>query len=165
MSEEIFGPVLLLIPVKGVDEAIEFINERDDPLVVHVFSKDKAFQEKVFCNTRSGSSVANDTMIIVGANGLPMGGTGESGYGYFTGKDMFDQFTHKRASIDNPSWVDKVGFGCRYPPYKSLKPMMALFPSLPPRPGKRVSSRRWVLWFLAVAVAAVVRLRTQKGGI
>ncbi|PIL34991.1 hypothetical protein GSI_02778 [Ganoderma sinense ZZ0214-1] len=104
MREEIFGPVLLVIPVKDVDEAIAFINERDHPLVIHVFSQDKAFQKKVFSRTHSGSAVANDTMLIVGIPGLPMGGTGESGYGYFTGKDMFDQFTHKRASIDTPGW-------------------------------------------------------------
>nr|VWO99650.1 Trihydroxynaphthalene reductase (EC (T3HN reductase) [Ganoderma boninense] len=165
MSEEIFGPVLLIIPVKDVDQAIEFINERDDPLVVHVFSKDKAFQGKVFSNTRSGSCVANETMIVVGANGLPMGGTGASGYGYFTGKDMFDQFTHKRASIDNPGWVDKVGFSCRYPPYKSLKPMMALAPSLPPRVGTHRRSWRWVIWLLLAAMAAGVRLRAEKLGV
>ncbi|TBU47713.1 NAD-dependent aldehyde dehydrogenase [Dichomitus squalens] len=104
MSEEIFGPVLVVIPVKDTDEATRFINSRDDPLVVYVFSQDKAFQSKVFNNTKSGSAVANDTMIIVGVPGLPMGGVGASGYGYYTGRDMFEQFTHKRAFIDNPSW-------------------------------------------------------------
>ncbi|KAI1783576.1 NAD-aldehyde dehydrogenase [Ganoderma leucocontextum] len=161
MSEEIFGPVLSVIPVKDVDEAIEFINERDHPLVVYVFSQDKAFQEK-----GNGSAVANDTMIIVGVPGLPMGGIGESGYGYYTGQDMFEQFTHKRACIDNPSWVDKVGFGCRYPPYKSLKPLQALFPSLPPRPGKRGgSSKRWAFWLSAAALAVIAGSLTQNGGI
>ncbi|KAI1784926.1 NAD-dependent aldehyde dehydrogenase [Ganoderma leucocontextum] len=104
MSEEIFGPVLLVVPVKDTDEALSFINRRDHPLVVYVFSKDKAFQNKVLNNTKSGSFVANDTMIIVGVPGLPMGGVGPSGYGYYTGFDMFEQFSHKRACIDNPSW-------------------------------------------------------------
>ncbi|KAM5536907.1 hypothetical protein V8D89_009454 [Ganoderma adspersum] len=167
MSEEVFGPVLSVIPVKDVDEAIEFINARDHPLVVYVFSQDKAFQDKVFNNTESGSAVANDTMIVVGVPGLPMGGIGESGYGYYTGQDMFEQFTHKRAFIDNPSWVDKLGFGCRFPPYKSLKPMQAFFPSLPPRPAKRAggASKRWALWLSGVALAVVVAgSLTQRRG-
>ncbi|KAI0767700.1 NAD-dependent aldehyde dehydrogenase [Fomes fomentarius] len=115
---EIFGPVLALVPVRDVDEAIAFINARDHPLAVYVFSDDKVFQDKVFLNTQSGAAVANDTMIHVGVPGVPMGGIGPSGYGYYTGKDMFEQFTHKRARITNPSWVDALGFGCRYPPYK-----------------------------------------------
>lgn len=82
--------------------------------------------------------------------------------------------------------VDKVGFGCRYPPYKvclgglssrlqrdevdiplqSLKPLQALFSSLPPRPaGKRnSSSKRCALWLSAVALAVVAGSLTQKGG-
>ncbi|KAI0708464.1 NAD-dependent aldehyde dehydrogenase [Earliella scabrosa] len=135
-DSEIFGPVLSLVPVKDVDEAIEFINARDHPLAVYAFSYDNAFLDKVFLNTQSGAAVANDTMVHVGVPGIPMGGIGPSGYGYYTGKDMFEQFTHKRACINNPSWVDKLGFGCRYPPYKSLKPMQALMPSLPPRPKR-----------------------------
>ncbi|KAI0767690.1 NAD-dependent aldehyde dehydrogenase [Fomes fomentarius] len=166
---EIFGPVLLLVPVKNVDEAIAFMNARDHPLAVYVFSQDKAFQEKIFSNTQSGAAVANDTMIHLGVPGLPMGGVGQSGYGYYTGKDMFEQFTHKRTSIDNPSWVDKVGFGCRYPPYKSLKPLQALMPSLPPRPKKRPgkaaangSSRRWALWLSALLAGVVALVLTRK---
>ena len=51
MAEEIFGPVLLVVPVKDTDEAIRFINSRDHPLVVYVFSRDKAFQHKgAFCS-------------------------------------------------------------------------------------------------------------------
>ncbi|KAI1792769.1 NAD-dependent aldehyde dehydrogenase [Ganoderma leucocontextum] len=104
LTDEIFGPILALVPVKDTDEAIAFINARDHPLVVYVFSQDKAFQDKVFSNTKSGSAVANEVVIIVGVPGLPMGGVGSSGYGYYTGRDMFEQFTHKRAFIDNPSW-------------------------------------------------------------
>ncbi|KAM5546248.1 hypothetical protein V8D89_000374 [Ganoderma adspersum] len=144
MSEEIFGPVLLVVPVKDTDEALRFINRRDHPLVVYVFSRNKAFQDKVLNNTKSGSFVANDTMIIVGGPGVCKCPRAKSMFvadGYYTGFDMFEQFSHKRACIDNPSWVDKFGFGCRYPPYKSLAPLNALLPSLPPRPGKKSGAR------------------------
>ncbi|KAI0659649.1 NAD-dependent aldehyde dehydrogenase [Cubamyces menziesii] len=104
MRDEVFGPVLSIIPVKDIDEAISIINERDHPLAVYVFSHDKAFLDKVFENTESGAAVANETLISVGVPGLPMGGLGASGYGYYTGKHMFDEFTHLRTSIDNPGW-------------------------------------------------------------
>ena len=113
---------------------------REDPLTLYVFSSVAAFKNKgvfhickgvsemsdfslVFDNTRSGSCVANDCVIIAGADGLPFGGTGGSGCtwfwidhpilpwpilsvldGYHTGKFSFNMFTHLRASIDSPSW-------------------------------------------------------------
>ncbi|KAI0649661.1 NAD-dependent aldehyde dehydrogenase [Trametes meyenii] len=137
MENEIFGPILLVVPVKNIEEAVKFINSRGAPLAVYVFSGNKRFQKRVFENTQSGAVVANETGITAGVPGLPMGGVGASGYGYFTGKFIFDQFTHLRVSIDNPSWVDKIGLGFRYPPFKvcSTKQLQALTPSLPPRPS------------------------------
>ncbi|KAI0634448.1 NAD-dependent aldehyde dehydrogenase [Trametes polyzona] len=135
MEDEIFGPVLLIIPIASLDDAIAFINARDYPLAVYVFSNDKKFQKKVFDNTQSGCASANETVISAGVPGLPMGGIGGSGYGYYTGKQAFDEFTHIRAFLDNPSWVDKVALGIRYPPYKPSKALELLAPSLPPRPA------------------------------
>ena len=59
---EIFGPVLALVPVKDVDEALAFINERDHPLVVYVFSQDKAFQQKGEYETPSVSTARAPVM-------------------------------------------------------------------------------------------------------
>ncbi|KAI0634451.1 aldehyde dehydrogenase [Trametes polyzona] len=169
MQEEIFGPVLALVPVKDVDEAIEFINQREHPLAVYVFSSDKAFQNKVFDNTESGATVANETIISCGVPGLPMGGVGASGYGYYTGKHAFDEFSHLRVSIDNPAWVDKVAFGFRYPPFKPSKQLQSLGSSLPPRVGKgRASSangKRWEFWLLFVAGAGAVILTGYGRGL
>ncbi|CCM04215.1 uncharacterized protein FIBRA_06382 [Fibroporia radiculosa] len=117
MSEEIFGPILPVVPVKDVDEAIEFINARDSPLALYVFSRDSAFKAKVFDNTQSGMAVANEVVIGMAVHGVPFGGTGASGHGYSTGKWSFDAFTHLRATFDNPSWVDTLIFNRRYPPY------------------------------------------------
>ncbi|KII87702.1 hypothetical protein PLICRDRAFT_112150 [Plicaturopsis crispa FD-325 SS-3] len=121
MSEEIFGPVLAVISVKDVDEAIEFINARDHPLAVYVFSQDAAFKSKVFDNTQSGSALANDVVIHPVIDGLPLGGVGPSGSGMHTGKYSFDTFTHLRATIDSPKFVDIV-MNARYPPYTVRRP-------------------------------------------
>ncbi|KAI6127519.1 NAD-dependent aldehyde dehydrogenase [Pisolithus croceorrhizus] len=134
MSEELFGPILPIVPVKNVDEAIAFINDRDNPLTLYVFSQDAAFKAKVFDNTLSGSAVANDTLVHCAGmpiypdafllrltitpivDGLPFGGIGPSGSGYHTRKYTFDLFTHLRSSLDSPAWVDAL-FGSRFPPY------------------------------------------------
>ncbi|KDQ58413.1 hypothetical protein JAAARDRAFT_128720, partial [Jaapia argillacea MUCL 33604] len=94
MSEEIFGPVLPIVPVKDLDEAIKFANARDHPLALYVFSIENSTKKKVFDNTQSGACVANEVLIHVAAEGLPFGGTGPSGSGYYTGKYSFHMFTH-----------------------------------------------------------------------
>ncbi|OSC99247.1 NAD-dependent aldehyde dehydrogenase [Trametes coccinea BRFM310] len=141
-QDEVFGPVLAVVPVNSIEEAIDFINSGESPLAVYVFSTDKSFQSKVFDNTRSGAANANEVVITTAIPGLPMGGVGGSGYGYYTGKQAFEEFTHWRISIDNPSWADKIGFGFRFPPYKPSKMLAMLYPSLPPRPAQGKNSKR-----------------------
>jgi len=135
MGEEIFGPVLPIVEVDDVEEAIEFINARDHPLALYVFSSNSAFKSKVIENTQSGTAVINDTMIQAAAEGLPFGGIGPSGSGYATGKYTFDAFTHLRATLENPGFMDYI-MSFRYPPYTDKKLKMFtnfLFPSLPSR--------------------------------
>ncbi|EMD33344.1 hypothetical protein CERSUDRAFT_87228 [Gelatoporia subvermispora B] len=155
MSEEIFGPILPIVPVADIDEAIAFVNERDHPLALYIFSKDEKVKKKVFDNTQSGGVSANDCLMHVGAYGVPFGGIGPSGSGYHTGKYSFDMFTHFRATLDSPSWVDKL-LGGRFPPYtdKKFKALSKLvYPSLPPRPGTKRSRSVWVVWAIATLVA------------
>jgi len=172
MSEEIFGPVLPIVPIADIDEAITFINERDHPLALYVFSRDDEIKKKVFRNTKSGAAVANETVIHCAVDGLPFGGVGPSGYGAHTGKYTFDIFTHLRSSIDPPSWVDKI-LGFRFPPYTSKKlktAETALGVSLPTRPtgppaDVRPTSRglgKWVLLLLAALVAGGLTKRSKS---
>uniref|UniRef100_A0A3B5A7E5 Aldehyde dehydrogenase family 3 member A2 n=1 Tax=Stegastes partitus TaxID=144197 RepID=A0A3B5A7E5_9TELE len=77
MKEEIFGPLLPVITVSGVDEAIQFINEREKPLVVYVFSSDKKMIKRVIAETSSGALLANDCLIHYTISSLPFGGVGE----------------------------------------------------------------------------------------
>ncbi|KZT12290.1 aldehyde dehydrogenase [Laetiporus sulphureus 93-53] len=158
MSEEIFGPFLPVIPVKDVDEAIEFINERDHPLNIYVFSNDPAFKAKVFDNTQSGTVAANDTILHVMAYGVPFGGVGPSGSGFTTGKYSFEVFTHLRCQMDNPSWIDPALMAARYTPFKP-RPLaflnMLLHPRLPPRNGGRSVAQKLSLGFILALTAAL----------
>ncbi|KAH8101207.1 NAD-aldehyde dehydrogenase [Cristinia sonorae] len=168
MEGEIFGPVLPIVSVKDVDEAINFINERDHPLVIYVFSQDEAFKAKVFDNTRSGAAISNETVIYHATTGLPFGGIGPSGSGATTGKYNFDMFTHSRASLNGRGWIDLI-LGGRYPPHtpaKSKKLALTMQRKLPSRPQALVAaglgaatestSNRWGLWLALAVVAAVV---------
>ncbi|RDX42382.1 aldehyde dehydrogenase [Lentinus brumalis] len=167
MSEEIFGPVLAVIPVKDVEEAISVIRSRQTPLAVYVFSPDKRFQKKVFSNTKSGAALANETTLSPAVPGFPVGGVGASGYGYYAGRHAFEQFTHWRVSLDNPIWF-MLGF--RFPPYKAgyKKYLMWLYPPLPPRPRKTAAghavqdSLGWSFWIVCVLVGASAALLTRS---
>ncbi|KAF8638214.1 hypothetical protein AX16_010560 [Volvariella volvacea WC 439] len=170
MTEEIFGPLLPIVPVEDVDAAIDFVNARDHPLALYVFSQDAEFKRKVFERTQSGAAVANEVVIHPGAHGLPFGGIGPSGYGAHTGKFTFDTFTHNRASMDSPGWLDKI-IGFRFPPYtkKTLKATYGLAPSLPPRPKGPPSPNDkkggWGRWFLFGLVLALVGAYAKRKGL
>ncbi|EJD01022.1 aldehyde dehydrogenase [Fomitiporia mediterranea MF3/22] len=138
MGQEIFGPVIALVPVRSIDEAIAFVNARDHPLVLHVFTNDEKLKKKIFDNTRSGSALCNDVLLQGSVEDLPFGGVGESGYGQHRGKWGFETFTHFRSTAESPSIVELV-MSSRYPPYtpKKLKAMMGfMLPRLPPRVGE-----------------------------
>ncbi|TFK73415.1 NAD-aldehyde dehydrogenase [Pluteus cervinus] len=168
MSDEIFGPLLPIVPVEDLDEAIAFINARDHPLALYVFSQDPVFKNKLFSRTQSGAAIANEVVIHPGADGLPFGGVGPSGYGMHTGKFTFDMFTHLRSSLDSPSWIDKI-LAFRFPPYtpKGLKATLGLYPSLParpsgPPPAESAYTNRWARWLLFGLAFAVAGGLTRK---
>ncbi|KAF8196110.1 NAD-aldehyde dehydrogenase [Pholiota molesta] len=171
MTEEIFGPLLPVVPVDDIDAAIKFINDRDHPLAIYVFAKDEKVKSKVFNQTRSGGIMANETVIIPGAEGMPFGGLGPVDvHGQHTGKYTFDMFTHLRTSLDSPSWVDMI-LKFRFPPYNASKTAqpLRLIGSLPARPtgppSRAGQSKWWGKWFLlafAVAVAGGLTSRLKS---
>ncbi|KAF8221246.1 NAD-aldehyde dehydrogenase [Tricholoma matsutake] len=163
MSEEIFGPVLPIVPVEDVDEAVAFVNAHDHPLALYVFSRDEEYKKKGAVSTRSGAAIANDLIIHLGVDGLPFGGIGPSGNGVHTGKFTFDLFTQLRSSIDSPSWLDKI-MGYRFPPFTDgkIKTAGLLAPSLPARPTgppctMATRSKWWRKWFI-LAILVIVGL-------
>ena len=86
MQEEIFGPILPVLTVADVDEAVRFVNERPAPLALYVFTSDDAAAERVVERTTSGGVTVNHTMLHVAVPDLPFGGVGASGIGAYHGK-------------------------------------------------------------------------------
>ncbi|KAL0869738.1 hypothetical protein ABMA27_005970 [Loxostege sticticalis] len=118
MEDEIFGPLLPIVPVADAYEAIKFINERPLPLVLYVFSKQRSIQKLFTEQTRSGSVGINDTIMFYGVETLPFGGVGNSGIGAYHGKKTFDTFTHKKSClIKNFNPIGEKLASGRYPPY------------------------------------------------
>ncbi len=118
MSEEIFGPLMPIIPFDSVDEAVNYINAHDHPLALYVFSRRNEFISKIEQSTRSGSFVVNDTVIQLATSKLPFGGVGASGTGSYHGQAGFNAFSHHRSVLKRPFWLD---LPLRYRPYSSLK--------------------------------------------
>jgi len=99
MKEEIFGPLLPIVAVKSVDEAMEFINKREKPLTLYVFSSNKKTQNAFKTNTSSGSMVVNDAVVHLSVETLPFGGVGASGMGAYHGKYTFSTFSHQKSVL------------------------------------------------------------------
>ncbi|XP_039576626.1 aldehyde dehydrogenase family 3 member A2 isoform X2 [Passer montanus] len=115
MEEEIFGPVLPIVTVKSVEEAIEFINLREKPLALYVFSNNKQLIRRVIAETSSGGMTANDVIMHSVLPELPFGGVGHSGMGAYHGRHSFQTFSHHRAClIKDLKW--EVVNRLRYPP-------------------------------------------------
>ena len=97
MQEEIFGPVLPVKEYDDFDETVNYVNSKDRPLGLYLFSKDKNKEKKVLDNTTSGGVTLNDVIWHIGQEELPFGGVGPSGTGSYHGHDGFKEFSHAKA--------------------------------------------------------------------
>lgn len=120
MQDEIFGPVLPIMPVKDANAAVEFINNREKPLAMYVFSNDRETVDNFTNNTSSGSLCVNDVLMQAGLSTLPFGGVGNSGTGNYHGKFSFETFTHRRAVLQKELKMESVN-NLRYPPFTEKK--------------------------------------------
>lgn len=118
MHEEIFGPVLPVVPVSGPDEAIARINAGAKPLTLHVFTATKAIIDRFERETSSGALVGNDAIVNHRVPGLPFGGVGASGHGVYHGRAGFETFSHRKAVFRRPTWLDAA---LRYPPFTASR--------------------------------------------
>lgn len=114
MQEEIFGPVLPMIPFEERSEALEFVRKREKPLALYYFGKVKDGKEFIRL-TSAGGSCINDTIMHIANENMPFGGVGNSGMGHYHGKLSFDAFSHRRSVVTTPTWLD---LPFRYMPYK-----------------------------------------------
>jgi aldehyde dehydrogenase (NAD+) len=122
MQEEIFGPVLPVIAVDSLDEAIRFVNQAstdgDKPLALYTFSEHDADNDQVLDSCTSGGACVNGTLLHISNPNLPFGGVGESGIGAYHGKFGFDTFSHQRGVHTRSTKVDPA---LMYPPYTAKK--------------------------------------------
>lgn len=113
MQEEIFGPILPILEVDSLDEAIRFVNGRPKPLALYYFSAKKRRLDELLEKTSSGGVCVNETIMHFVNPSLPFGGVGASGFGAYHGKLSFDTFTHYKGVMVKANWLD---LPMRYPP-------------------------------------------------
>ncbi|MGQ4385602.1 aldehyde dehydrogenase family protein [Streptomyces sp. SAS_270] len=102
MREEIFGPVLPIVTVSGLDEAIEFINDRDKPLAFYVFTDSDTTRRRLAAETSSGGLGFGLPLAHLTVSDLPFGGVGESGMGNYHGRYSIETFSHRKAILAKP---------------------------------------------------------------
>ncbi|MEH3131132.1 MAG: aldehyde dehydrogenase family protein [Mycolicibacterium neoaurum] len=115
MTDEIFGPVLPIVTVQNLDEAIEFVNARPKPLAAYLFTKAKAVRERVIREVSSGGMVVNHLIFHFATTKLPFGGVGPSGTGAYHGRYGFEEFSHRKSVLTKPTRPDLGKL--IYPPY------------------------------------------------
>lgn len=121
-QEEIFGPILPIINAESPEEAISFINSREKPLALYIFSNNQETTDLIVNKTSSGGITINDTMMHFSLDALPFGGVGLSGIGSYHGKRSFDTFVHhKGALIKDLSKIGELATSSRYPPFSDAK--------------------------------------------
>ncbi len=118
MDEEIFGPILPVLSVADMDEAVAFSVARPKPLALYVFTSSSKTAESILSQTSSGGACVNTAVVHLAIPGLPFGGVGASGMGSYHGRWGFETFSHRRAVLRKPT---RPELGVMYPPHTSLK--------------------------------------------
>ncbi|XP_066519399.1 aldehyde dehydrogenase family 3 member A2a [Hoplias malabaricus] len=156
MQEEIFGPLLPIVPVNGLNEAIKFINEKEKPLVLYAFSSNNKVIKRLIAETSSGGFLANDCLVHFTIIDLPFGGVGNSGIGHYHGKHTFDQLSHLRSCLIKKLSMERVN-QMRYPPHTREKLRWARILLL-----KQVNISRWRHLAQAAMLAALAAFLVQR---
>jgi aldehyde dehydrogenase (NAD+) len=122
LQEEIFGPILPIVTYSTIDEAIDYVNSKERPLALYVYSKSKTNTNKIIDNTRAGGTCINNNVIHYANHYLPFGGINNSGIGKSHGFFGFKAFSNERAIVKQHT------FGATeflFPPYSGLKEKLA----------------------------------------
>ncbi|MDW5442992.1 coniferyl aldehyde dehydrogenase [Polaromonas sp. SM01] len=114
LNEEIFGPILPVLPYDSLDQAIAYINARPRPLALYWFGTDTTSRDAVLARTVSGGVTVNDTLMHIAHENLPFGGVGESGWGSYHGEAGFLRLTQQKPVLVSSKWARGDLF---YPPY------------------------------------------------
>ncbi|KAJ9604151.1 Hexadecenal dehydrogenase [Cladophialophora chaetospira] len=150
LVEESFGPLIPILPVDDLDQAIAVANElHETPLGVYAFGS-KAETDKILAGTRSGGASINDGFFHGIIPNLPFGGVGDSGTGVYRGKASFDCFTHHRSITSTPGWMESL-LAVRYPPFagtnklQQFNKMGLLKPDFDREGNRKVGMLWWLL--------------------
>lgn len=119
MQQEIFGPILPILPVVDVDEAIRRVNEADKPLALYVFSAREHVRKRFITETSSGALAFGIPTAHLVVPGLPFGGVGASGTGAYHGEHSIEVFSHAKAVLSKPLAPDTIRLIS--PPYTASK--------------------------------------------
>ena len=114
MQEEVFGPIFPILTFRDRKEVAAFVNGRDKPLAFYYFGKE-ADAWDLIGQTTSGGACINDTIMHIANSHIPFGGVGNSGMGSYHSERSFLAFTHERAVLKTPTWID---LKFRYMPYR-----------------------------------------------
>ena len=117
MQEEIFGPIFPILTFRELDEVAAFVNSREKPLAFYYFGRPENGWD-LLGRTTSGGACINDTIMHIANPRIPFGGVGNSGMGSYHSERSFLAFSHERAVIKTPTWID---LPFRYMPYKRFK--------------------------------------------
>jgi len=118
MQEEIFGPLLPILTVGSMEEAIAFVNRRPKPLALYLFTENREVEKNVLEYTSFGGGCINDTIIHLATSRMGFGGVGNSGMGSYHGKKSFETFSHEKSIVKKYTWID---LPMRYQPYTGWK--------------------------------------------
>lgn len=102
MTEEIFGPLLPIVPYDNIHEALGYILSRPRPLALYLFSRNRKLQRRVVETIPFGGGCINDTISHITTPYLPFGGTGDSGMGAYHGRCGYEAFTHAKSILSKP---------------------------------------------------------------
>ncbi len=121
MQEEIFGPLMPLIVVDDLEDALAQVRRAPHPLALYLFGGNSKEMQQLLATTSSGSVGFNDVVMQAGLVQLPFGGVGESGLGSYHGETGFHTFSHQRSVLSRSFWFD---LPFRYPPYAGKLPLI-----------------------------------------
>ena len=116
MQEEIFGPIFPILTFRDRKEVVDFVTSREKPLAFYYFGKE-ADGWDIIGRTTSGGACINDTIMHIANPNIPFGGVGNSGMGSYHSERSFLAFSHERAVVKTPTWLDVK---LRYMPYRAF---------------------------------------------
>lgn len=114
LTDEIFGPILPVIPFDDIDDCVEYINTHEKPLALYYFTRSKKRARYMIQHTSSGGVCINDTISHVVNSDLPFGGIGNSGIGQYHGRYSFETFSHPKSVVKTTT---AFNIGLKFAPY------------------------------------------------